>query len=333
MEFEDLATSGIRPKSAVVITVELEDPLLVNLSPEQLGYVQKVTDNASTLLWVTGGNLIASQKPEHSAVFGLSRTVMAEQPSLRFFIVDLDTITERLDLTVLNLISVLGASSIQDTDHEYLQKDGILHISRFIPDEAANDTFRSKKAADATITRFTDAQCYELSIKEPGQFDTLHFVELPSRPDIPLGHIEVMVKSVGINAKDVYSLAGKVETRENTCSCELSGVVTRTGPAVSALSVGDRVVAMVAGRFSTYACVPEWACCKTQDNETFTEMSTVPVVFMTAIHALRNIANLQAGESALIHSAAGGVGIAAIQLAKDIGAEVCQVLIIAINHR
>ena len=322
MEFDDLATRDIPAKSTVIVTAELEDPLLVNLSPERLGYVQKVTNNASTLLWITGGNLMASQKPEFSAVLGLARTVMAEQPALRFFVVDLDSTNEQLDLTVLNLISVLNASSAKNTDYEYLQKDGILHISRFIPDKAANDTFRSKKAADATMTRFSDAQCYELSIKEPGQFGTLQFIQLPSRLDIPSTHVEVTVKSVGLNAKDIFSLAGKIETRENTCSCEFAGVVTRIGSAVSSLSVGDRVAVMVAGRFSTCECVPEWACCKMQDNETFTEMSTVPVAFMTAIHALHNVASLKDGESVLIHSAAGGVGIAATQLAKDIGAEV-----------
>ena len=87
-------------------------------------------------------------------------------------------------------------------------------------------------------------------------------------------------------------------------------------------SVGDRVISCSPGYFATYEYVPDWACCKIHDHEGFSQVASVPTVFATAIYALQSIARLQAGESVLIHSATSGVGLAAIQLTKDIGANI-----------
>jgi NADPH:quinone reductase-like Zn-dependent oxidoreductase/NADP-dependent 3-hydroxy acid dehydrogenase YdfG len=79
---------------------------------------------------------------------------------------------------------------------------------------------------------------------------------------------------------------------------------------------------MYPGRFATYEVVPAWSCIKLHDNEKLHIMAGALVVFMTAVYALHHRARLQRGESILIHSAAGGVGIAVIQLAKLAGAEI-----------
>lgn len=76
------------------------------------------------------------------------------------------------------------------------------------------------------------------------------------------------------------------------------------------------------GHFSTYERIPEWACQKLLDDEDFDIVATLPLVFSTAIYALRHRGNIQSGESVLIHSAAGGLGIAAIQIAQLAGAEI-----------
>jgi NADPH:quinone reductase-like Zn-dependent oxidoreductase len=93
-----------------------------------------------------------------------------------------------------------------------------------------------------------------------------------------------------------------------TCSCECSGVLTRVGSRVPDLRVGDRVVCLAPGYFGSLERVPYWATCRLEASETFV--------------VLKYKADLQPGESVLIHSAAGGMGIAAIQYAKYVGAEV-----------
>lgn len=94
------------------------------------------------------------------------------------------------------------------------------------------------------------------------------------------------------------------------------------GPAVSEFSPGDRVAVLYPSHFSTFEAVPSWCCIKLRDNEDFQTIASLLIVFATAIYALYDRAQLQCGETVLIHSAAGGVGMAAIQIAKFIGAEI-----------
>ena len=99
-------------------------------------------------------------------------------------------------------------------------------------------------------------------------------------------------------------------------------MVVEVGADVTDLKPGDRVVAMAPGHFATYERFPRWAVQKLQDEEDFVAASTIPIVFSTAIYTLKYRASLQPGESILVHSAAGGVGLAAIQVAKQLGAQI-----------
>jgi len=79
---------------------------------------------------------------------------------------------------------------------------------------------------------------------------------------------------------------------------------------------------MAPGHFLTHERFPEWACQKLEDDEDFNIVATLPVAFVTAIYALHHRAHIQPGESVLIHSAAGGLGIAAIQIAQLVDANI-----------
>lgn len=107
------------------------------------------------------------------------------------------------------------------------------------------------------------------------------------------------------------------------CKLESSGIVTRVADSgIERLAVGDRVVTMGPGHFLTHERLPEWACQKLQDDEELHVMTTLPLVFSTALYALHHRAHIQEGESVLIHSAAGGLGNAAIQIAQLANAEI-----------
>jgi NADPH:quinone reductase-like Zn-dependent oxidoreductase/NADP-dependent 3-hydroxy acid dehydrogenase YdfG len=86
------------------------------------------------------------------------------------------------------------------------------------------------------------------------------------------------------------------------------------------LTPGQRVIASAPMDVSSHVQIPEWTCCPLLDSEEFQSMSTIAVVYGSAIYAIKQRANLQPGETILIHSAAGGLGIAAIQIAKLLGA-------------
>ncbi|MCJ1246453.1 hypothetical protein MMC30_003660 [Trapelia coarctata] len=324
ISLEEASSSTIPPRSIVVSTIELQDPILLDPTPDQVNSIKAMTDNASLLVWITGGGLLRAKRPSFSLVLGLARSLMLEQPSLKMFVVDLDEVNTGLAISRDNIMAVLSqAMHSMKPEFEYLQHEGILYSSRFIPDESMSKRFRQGQNAETVSMSLKDAERCQLGIKRTGHLDTLHFdqrieKQAPLQPD----HVEVQVQVVGLNAKDFYTLHGKVDTKNSTCSTEFSGVVTRVGSSVSKLNIGDRVVVMAPRYFATYECVPEWACYRLLDGEEFVTMSTIPIVFSTALYAFEHRASLQPGESVLIHSAAGGLGIAAIQIAQLIGAEI-----------
>ncbi|KAI0021210.1 polyketide synthase [Xylariomycetidae sp. FL0641] len=317
-------TDDTVPSRAVIVsTIELEEPLLSTISAEQMGYVKTMTGRASIILWLFHGSLIVGENPEFAPVLGLSRAVMLEQPSLQFAVFDIDAPTAGDDSMGRNTCKILHQLMTEsEPELELSQKEQTIHSSRWEPIEELNAQFRSKQEGSTLEIPIEEAGHCQLQIAQPGQMDTIHFVPSEDKTPLAADYVEIQVKSVGMNAKDLYVLSAKVDTRNVSCSCECAGVVVGVGSQVTGLAIGDRVVGMAPGHFATHERLPEWAVCKLQDDEDFVTASTIPIVFSTAIYGLLRRAELQRGESVLIHSAAGGVGLAAIQVAKHVGAEI-----------
>jgi NADPH:quinone reductase-like Zn-dependent oxidoreductase len=115
---------------------------------------------------------------------------------------------------------------------------------------------------------------------------------------------------------------GIVEGVEGGLGLEGSGVITRTAPGVDNLRVGDRVMISNGGCLVTTMVTSAKLCAKIPDDLSFEDAATMPCVYSTVIHSLVNVGGLESGQSVLIHSACGGVGIAAIQICRMLGAEV-----------
>ncbi|TGJ85285.1 hypothetical protein E0Z10_g3506 [Xylaria hypoxylon] len=310
-------------KSVVISTIESNEPMLSTLTEEQMCLVKKMTDRASFILWVCNADFVGGTKPEFAPVLGLSRAVMLEQPSLRFAVFDVGDMSKNVDGTAYNAIKILDQLlTTTDPEFELCQREEIVHSIRWDPLDDLNREFRLKLDEELLKMPVSNAGYCHLGISQPGKMDTLHFIAEEHVEPLSEGYVEINVKSVGMNAKDLYAINAKVDTRNVSCSCECAGFIAKVGSKVMGLKLGDRVVAMAPGLFATHERVPQWAVCKLEDNEDFTTASTIPIVFSTAIYGLIYKANLQRGESVLIHSAAGGVGIASIQLAKHIGAEI-----------
>jgi acyl transferase domain-containing protein len=201
LTIHDLETETLPAQSTAIVTVEVEKALVSDTDATSLRAIQKITNNATNILWVTGGNLLVGESPNMATVRGLSRTVMAEQPSTKFFVVDIDRPNESVESTVSNLLAVLDTSSEDQPDFEFMQIKKVLHVSRFLTDETVNDVFRRKMGSRSSLTKLCEASRCELSIKEVGQMDTLEFVPVRSSSAIPEDYIDVAVKAVGLNAK------------------------------------------------------------------------------------------------------------------------------------
>ena len=167
-----------------------------------------------------------------------------------------------------------------------------------------------------------------LDFEAPGSFQNLRWVGLaPRQPES--GEVAIAVHAAGLNFRDVMYAMGLLpdEALENgfagsTLGMELSGIVSSTGLGVEEFKPGDEVIAFSPASFSTRAVTKASAVMLKPQGISFEAAATIPAAFFTAWHALVELANLQHGERILIHGAAGGVGIAAIQIARWLGAEI-----------
>jgi hypothetical protein len=199
---QNLTKSMITAKSLVISTIELSRPVLSSLTGEEMQSVKCITDNALSLLWLTGGNNMEGSRPDFALMSGLSRALMLEQPSLQITMLDLDIATPTLQ-TLQNITIVLRQSAESTSpDAEYVQKNDLLHISRMVPEEDMNRSFRDRQGLVPSLTPLSEAKPARLTIGTVGQFDTLAFSrESPDLLDLKPGTVEIEVKSVGLNAK------------------------------------------------------------------------------------------------------------------------------------
>jgi len=126
---------------------------------------------------------------------------MLEQPSSRFFVLDIDN-ESNVDTTAQNVVDMLSQVNNEQTcDFEFVQRRGILHISRFVPDEMLNEKFQQKQGKFVVEMPLRDVKESRLIIQKAGQFDTMYFKQEVEETALDNDFVEVEVKSVGLNAK------------------------------------------------------------------------------------------------------------------------------------
>ncbi|MUL43623.1 SDR family NAD(P)-dependent oxidoreductase [Streptomonospora sp. PA3] len=159
---------------------------------------------------------------------------------------------------------------------------------------------------------------------EPAGDGTVRLVAVPNpaaaRP-LEAGQVRVAVRAAGLNFHDVLLALG-VFPAEYDFGCECAGVVVETGPGVTDLAPGDRVMGMMYGAFGTVGVADRRMLARVPRGWSDTRAASAPIAYLTAYHALVDMAGLRPGERLLVHSAAGGVGTAAVYLARHLGAEV-----------
>jgi len=137
--------------------------------------------------------------------------------------------------------------------------------------------------------------------------------------------VELRVTATGLNFRDLL-IALDAYPEAASLGCECVGEIVRRGEAVSDLEVGTRVMAFAEHAFGDYVCVPRALVCPVPTMRSMqlgdAAAASLPVAFATAAHALLGLARLARGEHVLIHAATGGVGQAALQIARAVGAEI-----------
>ncbi len=272
-------------------------------------------------LWlVTAGGALAEgladdrpRDPLQGALWGFGRVVMNEYPALECTLIDLD-------------IDPAGGAAADRLRNELLHPDNEREI---VLAPHGRCVLRIERAL-RTPQPLTDAGAarFRLDFHSPGQLRNLVWLPQLER-ELADDDIEVRVAAAGLNFRDVMYLMGLLpdEAVENgfagaTLGLEFSGVVTRVGKRVDEVAAGDAVMGFGAACFASHLITKANAVTHKPEEWSFAAAATVPTVFFTVYYALKHLANLQPGERVLIHGAAGGVGIAAVQLALHLGAEV-----------
>ena len=173
---------------------------------------------------------------------------------------------------------------------------------------------------------------HAIRIAKPGGHERLRLLELPS-PEPGPGSVRVATRAIGVNYADcivrmgLYASAKEYVGWPITPGFEFSGVVDALGEGVSKLELGERVFGLTLfGAYATEVSVPEQQLFALPAAWTFAQAASFPTVFLTGWYALRELCKLRPGMRVLIHSAAGGVGCAATQIAVACGCEVTAVV-------
>ncbi len=159
-----------------------------------------------------------------------------------------------------------------------------------------------------------------LDISERGVLDNLA-LRPAERPAPGPGEVEIEIVASGLNFRDVLNALG-MYPEAAPLGGECAGRITAVGPGVTQFQAGDEVMALTPNAFSTYVVTIAELVAHKPKAMSFTEAAGIPIVFLTAEYALNHLGQMQKGSKVLIHAAAGGVGMAAIQLARRAGAEV-----------
>lgn len=248
------------------------------------------------------------------ALWGVGRTIAMELPQLQCSAIQLAEATLAEEAT-----AILQELQSGETETQVAYRNGVRHVARLARWQPPTARSTSEQPCRAQLSAYGDPE---------------HLRMIPIQRRAPAAdEIEIEIKAVGLNFRDILNLLGLMREHNSThleiqqptdvpLGLECAGVVSAVGANVTGFAVGDRVMGIAIGCLATHATVVAATMTKIPAALSFAEAATIPAAFLTAWYALRRLAKLQAGERILIHSAAGGVGQAAIQIAQAVGAEV-----------
>ncbi|KAA1246418.1 SDR family NAD(P)-dependent oxidoreductase, partial [Mycobacterium simiae] len=231
--------------------------------------------------------------PAGAAIWGLVRSAQTENPG-RMVLVDADAPVEVAALIALG-------------EAQLMVRAGISYAARLTPVEPA----LTLPDAGWQLTAGVGGAVAEVVLRPHPH----------GRTALGVGQVRVALAAVGVNFRDVLVALAMVPGQSPVLGLEGAGVVVEVGAGVSGLAVGDSVLGLVDGAGSQVV-VDQQMVVKIPSGWSFPQAASVPAVFLTAWYGLRDLAGLDLGETVLVHTATGGVGMAAVQLARLWGAQV-----------
>ncbi|MEU5979170.1 type I polyketide synthase [Streptomyces sp. NPDC047315] len=244
-------------------------------------------------------------------VWGLGRSLAQEYRRWRCTLVDLPAGAGDRD------VELLAATLLGDGGGEgqFAFRNGERCVPRLVPRTPAGHRSGARHAVAP--------QRYEIRNRSIGLLDGIGRVPVPVRRPGP-GEVEVRVTHSALNYRDVLTAMGAYPGLEEGAKLgwECAGVVTALGEGAAGVAVGDEVVALAEGALASHVVTSAHLVARIPARLSVEEALTLPAAYLTAYYGLCELARLGPGERVLIHAATGGVGLAAVQLARWRGAEV-----------
>jgi hypothetical protein len=192
-----------------IVLEELQTSVLSNMRSEQFDGLKRLVSSASSILWVTGGDLTVGGNPLLAMAHGINTVLMNENSTrnLKFATLDVDDTSAAKAVDLAKIIAevwttVATAANRATCETDFMLKDGVIHISRVVPDMELNEEFTLDTGEGRAEQDFPISGNVQLALETPGLLDTVYFREKPTC-DIVLGpdEVEIEVKAVGMNMK------------------------------------------------------------------------------------------------------------------------------------
>lgn len=340
----DTATDADR---LLIVIDSAEHSLLLDPAQEAFERTKQLLLLGKNVLWVSFQYSPPSAETAalKNMVNGMGRVVRRENLGLRLITVDVQDQIQlsgsgngslELERIVQTLVEIAMSSfwpvseTIRAEELEYTICDGKLTIPRVIPDDRFASYIDSQNQdQDQGATSMVECKYLDkdrplmFDVQVPGLLNTIRFVDNNMMAE-PLGpdQIEVQAYAHGVNFKDVFVALGQMQPGTSMTG-EAAGVVTAVGLNVQSLwKTGDRVLGLMVAPFGNLVRINSTGIVAIPDSVTFADAASISIVYYTAWYCLTHVARLEKGQTVLIHAASGGVGQAAIQIAKLIGAEI-----------
>jgi SAM-dependent methyltransferase len=301
-----------RPKQDIISVLDLKYPVLRGITEEgfqSLVKFLKKIDADSGVLWCTRASQIAPKDPTWAQFLGFARTVRNEL-AIDIATLELDHCREEASEAILDVLQKFqrrtkGAD--YDPEYEWVLDNNRVQIGRFHWFSINNELTRT--SAGTKVPK-------RLEVGRPGFLNTLGWEQQPRR--VPAGdEIEVEVRAAGMNFKvgvqgvipaltnapqDVLIAQGIVEGHPSEgkgLGCECAGIVLRAGPNVENVDVGDRVMVLSGGSYSTSLVTRASLCACVPAELSFAEAATMPCVYSTVIHSVVHLGRLRKGQASV----------------------------------
>jgi phthiocerol/phenolphthiocerol synthesis type-I polyketide synthase C len=240
-----------------------------------------------------------------SPAWGLARTIAQEHPEAQCTTVDLG------EADSAELESLRDELIALDSEDQIALRENVRYVARL-----------ERVTIDRVASPITAP--FRLEASTAGVIDSLTARPM-SRRRPRAGDVEIEVEAAGVNFMDVMRILGLVPSPTDMAiwaGAECAGRVVALGEGVDGVQLGDEVIGIAPGSFASFATTSSALVAPKPDDLTTDEAATIPVAFVTAYYALHHLARLHTGERVLIHAAAGGVGLAAVQIARWKGAAI-----------